>query len=151
MKGKDWFSIAIPFAAGLLLAAAGWLIMDVKSAWYLGLKQPPFALAISPQIAWAGIYCFLAAAGALLWERGYERYLLWLGLDGLIGLAHNLVLFQLHDLVMGLLLLALAAGLAAFLIRKLWTRTVGPALLLTLPFIYMVYGLAVQYCVIMIN
>ena len=32
MKGKDWFSIAIPFAAGLLLAAAGWLIMDVKTA-----------------------------------------------------------------------------------------------------------------------
>ena len=55
------------------------------------------------------------------------------------------------DLVISLLLLALAAGLAAFLIRKLWTRTVGPALLLTLPFIYMVYGLAGQYCVIMIN
>lgn len=151
MKGKDWFSIAIPFSAGLLLAAAGWLIMDVKSAWYLGLKQPPFALAISPQIAWACVYFFLAAAGALLWERGYERYLMWLGLDGLIGLAHNLVLFQLHDLVIGLLLLVLAAGLAAFLIRKLWTRTVGPALLLTLPFIYMVYDMAVQYCIIMIN
>jgi len=122
---------------------------DTAHTWYSALIQPSFAPPnfLFP-IAWTIIYALLAATGWLLWDVRNKKLLALFSIYMALNWSWSFIFFGAHQLMAGLIWVALLDIMAITLIIKSWNILPRVSYLMIPPTIWTLFAMALNamYC-----
>ncbi len=156
MFNAAWRRAALPVCFVALIAFMGMAFVDTQQLWYQSLMKP----AIMPPDAvfsyvWGAVYALIAASAILVMKIGDEALtkdaLCRYGINGLINVFWTYLFFDRHRMVPAIFVMIALIFSTMRLMRRV-DKGSGIAMLLLLPYLlWLIFSLALNYAIAMMN
>ena len=156
MTNGAWRRVALPVCFTALVAFMGMAFVDTEQLWYQSLMKPEI---IPPDAvfsyAWGVIYILMAVSGVLVMKSGddaliREAQYLYI-INAVLNVFWTYVFFERHRLVSALFIMIALIFSTMHLMRRM-DKASGIQALLLLPYLlWLIFSLALNYAIALMN